>query len=208
MGFLLQNNQFSRRIKCLNKNSPYISVAKVGRSAAEENLNKLQTVHNFATRTVTVTRKPSQDKEKFRSTRKIPPNENRLKWQYPLNYRFIFGTRSWRTNICIGHVPSYLSCQFIKRCVSKRTTRSSASDLFITVYSQLMELIRNFFKTQWLIKPVYFILVEGYCRWKLSSGNLYLLDQTMRNRSEKCNFRSLAGIEPAALRFPSTILFN
>jgi hypothetical protein len=102
MGFLLQNNQFSRQIKCLNKNSPYISVAKVGRSAAEENLNKLQTVHNFATRTVTVTRKPSQDKEKFRSTRKIPPNENRLKWQYPLNYRFIFGTRSWRTNLCIA----------------------------------------------------------------------------------------------------------
>ena len=112
------------------------------------------------------------------------------------------------------HVPSYLSCQFIKRCdVSKRTTRSSASDLFITVYSQLMELIRNFFKTQLLIKPVYFILVEGYCRWKLSSGNLYLLDLTMRNRSEKWNFRSLAGIEldllqvSLSLSYRSTIVY-
>ena len=31
--FLPLNNQFSRQIKCLNKNSLYISVAKVGRSA-------------------------------------------------------------------------------------------------------------------------------------------------------------------------------
>ena len=32
MGFLPLNSQFSHQIECLNKNSPYISVAKVGRS--------------------------------------------------------------------------------------------------------------------------------------------------------------------------------
>jgi hypothetical protein len=46
------------------------------------------------------------------------------------------------------------------------------------------------------------IIVEGYCRWKLSSRNLYtfLLDLT-RNSCEKSNFRSVAGFEPAGPKF-------
>jgi hypothetical protein len=40
-------------------------------------------------------------------------------------------------------------------------------------------------------------IVNGNCRVEIY---IHLLDLT-RNRSEKCNFRSLAGIEPTALRF-------
>jgi hypothetical protein len=38
-------------------------------------------------------------------------------------------------------------------------------------------------------------IVDGNCRVEL---NIHLLDLT-QNRSEKCTFRSLAGIEPAGL---------
>ena len=47
-----------------------------------------------------------------------------------------------------------------------------------------------------------------YCRWKFSSAFfIHLLDLT-RNSCEKCNFRSLVGIEPAALRFRCSALTN
>ena len=52
------------------------------------------------------------------------------------------------------------------------------------------------------------IIFDGYCRWKLSSGNLYTFIRPNRNSCEKCNFRSLAGIEPVALRFRCSALTN
>ena len=49
-----------------------------------------------------------------------------------------------------------------------------------------------------IIKIIDFKLF-GHCRWKLLSVNFINLLDLTRNRSEKCNFRSLAGIDPAAL---------
>ena len=50
------------------------------------------------------------------------------------------------------------------------------------------------------------LLVEGYCRWKFSSGNLHTFIRPNQDSCEKCNFRSLAGIEPAAPRFRRSTL--
>ena len=38
---------------------------------------------------------------------------------------------------------------------------------------------------------------KGFCRWKLSSGNLYTFIRPNHAGTLRCNFRSLAGIEPA-----------
>ena len=46
-----------------------------------------------------------------------------------------------------------------------------------------------------------FVLVEGSCRWKLSSGNLYTFIGPNQEQLRKMQlYRSLAGIEPVALR--------
>ena len=47
-------------------------------------------------------------------------------------------------------------------------------------------------------------IADGNCRVGIY---IHLLDLT-KNRSEKCNFRSLAGIEPAALQFRCSALTN
>ena len=54
------------------------------------------------------------------------------------------------------------------------------------------------------VKDILRPAVDGNCQVEIYIYLLYLT----RNRSEKCNFMSLAGIEPAALRFQCSALTN